>query len=138
MRHNHLVVLALVLAVPAGAQTPPLSPRQALALARLHSPLLPVASSRVRIAAGTPPERAAAPNPVLELRQEILGGVIVADRFATVTLPLDMTFQRAALRTAGRQSVAASVADSAATAQQVDAVVGTLYWRAALADGIAE
>lgn len=138
MRHAQLIVLALALAVPAGAQQPPLSLRQALELARVHSPLLPVAGSRVRVAEGAARERAAPPNPIVELRQENVGGSITADRFATITLPLDLTFQRTALRAAGRQSVAASVADSATAAREVDTTVGTLYWDAALAAALAE
>ena len=70
MRYAHYVVLALALAAPAGAQQPPLSLGQALELARLHSPLLPVAAGQVRVAEGLAREQAAAPNPIVELRQE--------------------------------------------------------------------
>lgn len=138
MRYAHLVVLALALAAPAGAQEPTLSLRQALELARQHSPLLPVAVGRLRVAAGAAAERAAPANPVLEIRQENVGGILAADRFATVTLPLDLTLQRAALRSAGREEVAAAIADSAATARGVEVTVSTLYWRSALADALAE
>ena len=55
MRYAPIAVLALALAAPAGAQEPPLSLRQALELARIHSPLLPVAEGRLQVAA----ERAA-------------------------------------------------------------------------------
>src|SRR5690606_10135236 len=106
MRHAQLIVLALALAVPAGAQQPPLSLHQALELARVHSPLLSVAGTRVLVAEGLARERAAPPNPIVELRQENVGGSITADRFATITLPLDLNFQRTALRAARRQSVA--------------------------------
>src|SRR5690606_36001950 len=104
MRYAHYVVLALVLATPAGAQQPPLSLRQALELARLHSPLLPVAAGHVRVAEGLSRERSAPLNPIVELRQENLGGVLPLDRFATVTLPLDLVLERRALRAAGRQT----------------------------------
>lgn len=138
MRYAHYVVLALALASPAGAQQPPLSLREALELARLHSPLLAVAAGHVRVAAGLARERAAPPNPVIELRQENIGGDPVLDRFATVTLPLDVRLERSAIRAAGRQSVAAAVADSAVAAREVEASVGKLYWSAALAHALAE
>ena len=138
MRYAHLVVLALSLAAPAGAQEPKLELRQALELARLHSPLLPVAAGRLRAVAGAARERVAPPNPVLELRQESLGGTLPTNRFATVTFPLDLTRQRSALRAAGRETVVAAAADSAGTARDVEVAVATLYWRSVLADALAE
>lgn len=138
MRNALLVVLALVLAAPAGAQEPALELRQALELARLHSPLLPVASGRLRAAAGAARERSASPNPVLELRQENVGGALPTDRYALVTLPLDLTLQRSALRASGRERIAAAHADSATTAREVEVTVATLYWRSALSDALSE
>src|SRR5690606_26577170 len=138
MRNALLVVLALVLAVPAGAQEPTLELRQALEIARLHSPLLPVAGGRLRTAVGAARERAAPSNPVLEIRQENVGGVLATDRFATVTLPIDLTLQRSALRAAGREVVAAATADSASAAREVEVTVATRYWGSALADALAE
>ncbi len=138
MRYVHCVVLALALATPAGAQQPPLSLRQALELARLHSPLLPVAAGHVRVAEGTARERAAPPNPIVELREENTGGRVTPDRYATVTLPLDLALERRALSAAGRESVAGAVADSVTAAREVEAMVGRLYWAAALAGALAE
>jgi cobalt-zinc-cadmium efflux system outer membrane protein len=136
MRHASVVVLALALAGPAGAQQPPLSPRQALELARLHSPLLSVAESRIRVAVGAARQRAAPPNPLFEMRQENMSGALATDRFATLTLPLGLTFQRGALRAEGRETVAAVTADSASTARAMEATVATLYWRSALAEAL--
>src|SRR5690606_12205063 len=113
MRYAHYVVLALTLAAPAGAQQPPLSLREALELAKLHSPLLPVAAGQIRVAEGSAREKTAPPNPIIELRQENVGGAPALDRFATVTLPIDLRLERSAIRAAGRQTVAAAVADSA-------------------------
>lgn len=138
MRYAHYVVLALALAAPAGAQQPPLSLGQALELARLHSPLLPVAAGQVRVAEGLAREQAAAPNPIVELRQENVGGAPVADRFATVTLPLDLRLERPAIRAAGRESVAAAMADSASAVRELESAVGRLFWNAALAASLAE
>jgi len=138
MRYVTAAVFALALVTPAGAQQPPLNLREALELARVHSPLLPLAGSRIRVAEGVARERSTPPNPIVELRQENVGGTTTADRFATVTIPLDLTFQRTALRAAGRQSVAAAIADSAAVARDVDAMVSTRYLSAALAAAIAE
>lgn len=141
MRRTALAALALSLAGPAAAQepaAPPLTLERALELARAHAPALPVAAGRVLLAAGAARERAAPGNPVLDLRQENVNGPGSLDRFATVTLPLDLTFRRSALRAAGREQVAAALADSASTLREVERSVGTLYWRSALADALVE
>ncbi|MBX6364059.1 MAG: TolC family protein [Gemmatimonadetes bacterium] len=141
MRRTALVALALSLAGPAVAQepaAPPLTLERALELARAHAPALPVAAGRVLLAAGAARERAVPGNPVLDLRQENVNGPGSLDRFATVTLPLDLTFRRSALRAAGRAQVAAAQADSASTLREVERSVATLYWRSALADALVE
>jgi len=138
MRYTELVLIALAIATPAGAQQQPtLSLRHALELAREHSPDLPVAAGRVRVAEGTARERSVSPNPILELRQENLSGTPASDRFATLAIPLDLSRQRSALRAAGRESVSAALADSATTLREVETRVATLYWGAALADALA-
>ena len=97
-----------------------------------------MAAGRLWAAVGAARERAAPANPVLELRQENMGGVLATDRFATVTLPLDLAQQRGAVRSGGREAIAAATADSTSAARAVEATVATHYWRSALADALAE
>ncbi|HEU4564482.1 MAG TPA: TolC family protein, partial [Gemmatimonadaceae bacterium] len=145
MRHT-LAALALVAtalaAVPAPAQQAPagapLSLADALALARARSPVLAMAGGRRQAAAGRARQEGAFANPVAEWRQENLGAPVDRDVFASVTLPLDLTGRRFALRGAGRDLVAASVADSTTVHRLVEAEVARAYWRAALARGLAE
>lgn len=137
MRHLALLLIALALATPARAQTDPLTLQRALALAREHSAVPRIASGRLQVVAGTARERAAPANPTVELRQESVGGSLPREEYATLTLPLDLTFRRAALRTAAREQTAAAGADSAATVRELDAAVGVAFWRLSLADALA-
>jgi outer membrane protein, heavy metal efflux system len=133
MRHAAVATLALLLALPAGAQTPPPSLRSALELAREHSPRLQAASAARVTAHGRAAERAAFSNPVLEMRQENLDSPLGVDRFTTLTLPLDLTWRRGALRATGREEVAAASLDSIAVLREVEADVAVAFLSAALA-----
>ncbi|HEX5520608.1 MAG TPA: TolC family protein, partial [Longimicrobiaceae bacterium] len=133
-----LVVLALALATPAGAQTEPLTLARALDLAREHSPALHAAAGQVTAATGAARERAAPVNPSLELRREHWASPLDRDHFATLSLPLDVTLRRNALRAAGREDVAAAGADAAAARLDVEAGVASAYHAAALATELAD
>lgn len=136
MRHA-FALLALLMAAPAGAQSSTLTLREALASARVHSPLLPAASGRVATATGSARQLSALPNPVVELRREHLSSPLAKDDYATVTVPVDLTMRRSALRAAGRNEVAATLADSAVTARELDAAVTSTYLQSALANELA-
>ncbi len=136
MRHA-FALFALLIAAPAAAQSSTLTLREALATARAHSPALPAASGRVATAAGSARQMSAYPNPVVELRREHLNSPLAKDDYATVTIPVDLTLRRSALRTAGRNEVAATLADSAVTARELDAAVTSAYLQSALANELA-
>lgn len=136
MRHV-FALLALLVAAPAAAQSSTLTLRDALVTARAHSPALPAASGRVAAAAGFARQISARPNPVVELRREHWNSPLTNDDYATVTIPLDLTRRRGALRSAGRNEVAATVADSAVAARELDAAVTTAYVQSALANELA-
>ncbi len=133
------VLLALLIAAPAGArsQSRTLTLRDALAAARMHSPALPAASGRVKTATGSARQLSAFPNPVVELRREHWNSPIANDDYATVTIPLDLMMRRNALRSAGRDAVAAAVADSAVAARRLDVTVTIAYLQSALANELA-
>ncbi|HET7622813.1 MAG TPA: TolC family protein, partial [Gemmatimonadaceae bacterium] len=137
MRHAS-ALLALLIAAPATAQSSTLTLREALGIARAHSPVLPAASGRVATAAGSARQLSALPNPVLELRREHFNSPLAKDDYATVTIPVDLTLRRSALRTAGRNEIAATLADSAATARELDATVTSAYLQSALANELAD
>jgi cobalt-zinc-cadmium efflux system outer membrane protein len=136
MRHE-FALLALLIAAPAAAQSSKLTLREALATARAHSPVLPAASGRVTTATGSARQLSALPNPVVELRREHFNSPLAKDDYATVTIPLDVTLRRSALRAAGRNEIAATVADSTVTARELDAIVTSAYLRSALANELA-
>jgi outer membrane protein TolC len=132
-----MTLLAFLITTPAAAQSSALTLREALAMAREHSPALPAASGRVTTAVGSARQLSAPPNPVVELRREHFKSPLAKDDYATVTIPVDVTFRRSALRAAGRGEVAAALADSAATARELDAAVTSAYLRSALANELA-
>ncbi len=136
MRHA-FTLLALLIAAPAGAQSGTLTLREALTSARAHSPVLPAASGRVAAATGSARQMSALPNPVVELRREHWNSPLENDDYATVTIPVDVTMRRSALRSAGRNEIAATVADSAATARELDVTVTSAYLQSALANELA-
>ncbi|HEY9429430.1 MAG TPA: TolC family protein, partial [Gemmatimonadaceae bacterium] len=136
MRHS-LAPLALLLALPAAAQSGTLTLEDALATARVHSPLLTAASGRVAAAAGSARQIAALPNPVVQLRREHWNSPLPNDDYATLTIPVDVTMRRSALRSAGRDELAATVADSAVAAREMEALVTTAYMQSALANQLA-
>ena len=136
MRYS-LALFALLAAAPAGAQSSTLTLRDALATARVHSPLLTAASGRVAAAAGSARQMGAMPNPVVQLRREHWSSPLAYDDYATFTIPVDVTLRRSALRAAGRSEVAASLADSAVAARELEAMVTTSYVQSALANELA-
>ena len=136
MRYS-LALFALLAAAPAGAQSSTLTLRDALATARVHSPLLTAASGRVAAAAGSARRMGAMPNPVVQLRREHWSSPLAYDDYATFTIPVDVTLRRSALRAAGRSEVAASLADSAVAARELEAMVTTAYVQSALANELA-
>jgi outer membrane protein TolC len=138
MRHLTLLLIGVALAAPARAQTDPLTLRGALELARENSPSPAIAAGRLQIVAGAARERAAPANPTLELREESVGGSMLREQFTTVTLPLDLTFRRAALRAVAREQIGAATADSLTLVRELDASVGAAFWRLSLADALAE
>jgi len=127
-------LLILSIAAPAGAQPSTLTLREALAAARAHSPSLLAASGRVAAASGSARQMAAPANPVVELRREHWGSRLANDDYYTFTIPVDLTLRRSALRSAGRAEAAATVADSAVTARELDASVAIAYLHSALAN----
>lgn len=131
-----LPLLALLLAVPASAQSRALTLQDALATARVHSPLLIAASGRVAAAAGSARQIAALPNPVLQLRREHWNSPLPNDNYATLTIPVDVTMRRSALRAVGRGGIAASVADSAVAARELEVMVTSAYIQSALANAL--
>jgi len=136
MRHS-VALLALLLALPAAAQSGTLTLEDALVTARAHSPQLTAASGKVAAAAGSARQIAALPNPVVQLRREHWNSPLPNDDYATLTIPVDVTMRRSALRSAGRNELAATVADSAVAARELEALVTTAYVQSALANQLA-
>lgn len=115
------------------ADAPPLTVAGAMTLARTHHPALAAASARRETAVGAARQEAALPNPVLEWRQENLGGPLQRDRFLTVSQPLDLTGRRLALRAEAGLVDERAVADSVTVAREVEVAAARAYWRASLA-----
>jgi len=105
----------------------------AAALARRQHPMLSAAGGRRRAISGTARQEAALPNPVFEWRRENLGSTLQRDEFMSATLPVDLYGRRVALRSAAGQAMRRAVADSSATARDVEFDVARAYWRTALA-----
>lgn len=132
-----MALFTLLLAPPAAAQAGTLTLREALATARERSPALRAASGRVAAAAGSARQLSALPNPVLELRREHFASPLAKDDYLTVTIPVDVTLRRSALRDAGRSEVVATLADSAVAVRDLDATVTSAYLHSALANELA-
>jgi cobalt-zinc-cadmium efflux system outer membrane protein len=138
MRLHPLVLLIPFLAVPPtlsaqGEADSTLTVAGAVALARAHNPLLTAASGHRQATEARVREEAAFPNPTFEWRRENIGSPLERDQFTTMSLPIDLTGRRSALRGAAKAAGARGTADSITIARQVEVDAARAYWRAALA-----
>lgn len=108
----------------------------AAALARTQHPLLAAAGGRRQVAVGVARQESAFPNPVVEWRRENYGSPLPRDEFLSLGLPVDLYGRRVALRAAGNFAAARALADSSATAQQVEFDVARVYWQTAFANAL--
>ncbi len=126
-----------MLAQHLGAQTTPLSPAEALRIAREKSPQLLVAAGRRQVAEGRGRTDGAFPNPVAEWRRENYYSDIAPDIFATLQVPVDLTGRRLALRQASGLASQRGRADSAWVVRALEVQVLRAYWRSTLASELA-
>ena len=131
MRRALLAVM--VLGSGLGAQAP-MTPDQAVAMARTRGPLAAAAAGRRLVTAGRGRTDAAWPNPTAEWRRENYDSPLQPDIFATLQVPVDLTGRRLALRQAGSLAGQRGVADSASAIRQLDVDVLRAFWRASLAN----
>ena len=104
-----------------------------IALARANHPLLAAASGQRAAVAARARQDAAYPNPTLDWRRENTGSPIARDQFTTISVPLDITGRRLALRGAANAAGTRAAADSVTTARRIELEAVRAYWRAVLA-----
>jgi cobalt-zinc-cadmium efflux system outer membrane protein len=102
-------------------------------LARTRHPLLVAASGHRAAASARARQEAASPNPTFEWRAENIGSPLTHDQFATISVPLDVTGRRFALRGAAGAVADRALADSVTVARRIEADAARAYWGAALA-----
>lgn len=127
------VVLTILagIALPASAQSRRvISLADAVALATSQSPAGQLASGRRAGITGTARTQAQWENPVLEIRRENLGSTVQYDDFATVTLPLDISGRRNALRAALDASRKLADTDSLSTMRNFAFEAAVAWWHA--------
>ena len=134
-----LVALALPV-VSGAAQTaaPSFGVRDAVAIARARHPLVDAAGGRRMMVEGSARQAAAWANPTVEWRSENLSSPLMTDEFLVASVPIDLTFRRAALGDARTAAVARARADSTTVMRTVELEAARAYWKAALADALAE
>jgi outer membrane protein TolC len=128
------VALAPLAGVVALGQPPrALTEADAMRAALARHPALVGASGRMQSAVGRARRDAAFANPVLDWRRENLSSPLQRDEFLTVTLPVDVTGRRLALRGASRAVAMRAHADSSLVAREVALGAARAWWRATLA-----
>lgn len=143
---SRLGAAALLGAAASAAQGQPATPAapagltlaQAVATARVHAPLLLSAGGRRAVVEGRARAEAAFPNPVLEWRRENDRTPLLPDVFVTVAVPVDVTGRRAGLLSAATAARRRAVAESLAVAREAEYAAARAWWRAALAQGVAD
>jgi cobalt-zinc-cadmium efflux system outer membrane protein len=135
VKRHFLVALVLTPAVATAQE--PLTPAQAVALARSRGPMAGLASGVRLVAEGRARTDAAWPNPIAEWRRENFTSAIEPDVFATLQVPVDVTGRRQALRQASATARARAQMDSLSTLRHLELEVLRAFWRAALAQELA-
>lgn len=107
-------------------------------MARERSPLAAMPEGRRAVAAGQGRTVAMWPNPIAEWRRENYGSVLQPDVFFTLQIPVDVTGRRIALRRASTLSSLRGIADSSEAWRELDEGVARTFWRASLAEELAE
>lgn len=110
-----------------------LTEAQVVAIARANHPLIAAASGQREAATARARQDAAYPNPTLEWRRENMGSPLARDQFTTISVPLDVTGRRLALRAAATAAGARALADSITTVRRIEVEAVRAYWRAVLA-----
>ena len=125
-------VFAPELAAQFAAQAPPtaLTLTDAVRLAGTVAPAAQAAAGRRAETVGRARTEAQWANPTLELRRENQGAPIPYDDFATLTLPVDLTGRRFALRSALGATRERAVADSINTMRSSEFAAARAWWEA--------
>ncbi|MCC7001265.1 MAG: TolC family protein [Gemmatimonadaceae bacterium] len=134
------VALGLLLPLVAGAQGAdvPLTLADAVRRATTVGPAAALAAGRRASIVGRARTDAQWANPTLELRRENEGAPIPYDDFATLTLPIDITGRRFALRSALGAARTRAVADSIATTLGTEYATAVAWWESWAADQLAQ
>ncbi len=131
-----LGLLFPLLAAAQGADAP-LTLAEAIRRATTVGPAAALAAGRRASIVGRARSDAQWANPTLELRRENEGAPFPYDDFATLTLPLDLTGRRFALRSALGAARTRAVADSVATALGTEYATAVAWWESWAADQLA-
>ncbi len=135
----YAVALGLLLPLVSDAQGAdvPLTLADAVRRATTVGPAAALAAGRRASIVGRARTDAQWANPTLELRRENEGAPIPYDDFATLTLPIDITGRRFALRSALGAARTRAVADSIATTFGTEYATAVAWWESWAADQLA-
>lgn len=135
-----LVLLLALTATAVHAQSPDsaLTLRAAVERAVTRGPAAGAAAGVRAIAVGRARTDAQWGNPTVELRRENEGAPIPYDDFVTVTLPVDLTGRRFALRSALGATRERAVADSIAVIREAEFATARVWWGAWVATRAAQ
>jgi len=129
---HRVAALLVSLATMARAQTPSAPPRLSLAeavrAATTTGPAAQAAAGRRAELVGRARTDAQWANPTLELRRENQGAPIPFDDFATLTVPIDVTGRRFALRSALGASRDRATADALALTRAAEYATARAWW----------
>jgi cobalt-zinc-cadmium efflux system outer membrane protein len=133
-----LAVLLAVVPLGVGTAQEPLTLERAITLAVGAGPAAQAAAGASAVTVGRARTDAQWANPVLELRRENEGAPIPYDDFVTLTLPVDFTGRRFALRSALGASRVRGEADSLAVVRETEFGAARAWWDAWVAEQSAE
>ena len=133
-----LALLLLTLPLAEGRAQEPLTLERAIELAVNAGPAAQAAAGASAVAVGRARTDAQWVNPTLELRRENEGAPIPYDDFVTLTLPMDFTGRRFALRSALGASRVRGSADSLAVVRDTEYGAARAWWDTWVAEQSAE
>jgi outer membrane protein TolC len=129
-----LAVFLGVVPFGSGTAQEPLTLERAISLAVSAGPAAQSAAGASAVTVGRARTDAQWGNPVLELRRENEGAPILYDDFVTLTLPVDFTGRRIALRTALGASRVRGEADSLGVVRETEFGAARAWWDAWVAE----
>lgn len=133
-----LAVLLVMAPLSIGATQEPLTLERAITLAVSAGPAAQAAAGASALTVGRARTDAQWGNPLVELRRENEGAPIAYDDFVTLTLPVDITGRRFALRSALGASRVRGAADSLAVVRETEYGAARAWWDAWVAERSAE